>query len=74
MIISDLYLPGMNGLAFYREAIARQPSLSSRFLLVTGGIVTQAIENFVAETRTRLLQKPFSRQALLDTTRELLGS
>ncbi len=73
LVISDLYLPGMDGLAFYREATARQPSLSGRFLLMTGGIITETIERFVAETKTRLLQKPFSRQALLDSTRELLG-
>lgn len=72
LIISDLYLPGMDALALYREAIARDPSLSGRYLLMTGGLVTEAVQAFLATARGKLLRKPFSREQLLKVVREVL--
>jgi DNA-binding response OmpR family regulator len=73
LVISDLYMPGMDGLSLYREVVARHPSLHRRFLLMTGGLVTEAVQEFLGEQKGALLRKPFSRQQLLDAVRAVLG-
>ncbi|MBI4610289.1 MAG: response regulator [Candidatus Rokubacteria bacterium] len=72
LIVSDLYLPGMDGLTFYREVSARHPALRRRFLLMTGGLVTEAVQAFMAEANGKLLRKPFSREELLEVVRDVL--
>ncbi|MFQ5829774.1 MAG: response regulator [Candidatus Methylomirabilia bacterium] len=69
LILCDLYLPGIDGLAFYQEVVARHPALRRRFLLMTGGLVTEAVQDFLAAEEGKLLQKPFSREQLLDSLR-----
>ncbi|MBI4610281.1 MAG: GAF domain-containing protein [Candidatus Rokubacteria bacterium] len=72
LVLSDVYLPGMDALALYREATTRDSRLRRRFLLMTGGLITDAIQGFLAQGEGKLLQKPFSREQLLDVVRELL--
>lgn len=63
IIISDLQLPGINGLEFFRQAIAYQPETAR--ILISGdadpGAVSRAYEIGVHA----FLEKPFSFQALL---------
>ncbi|MGH7389268.1 MAG: ATP-binding protein [Candidatus Rokuibacteriota bacterium] len=72
LVIADYHLAGLDGLAFYREAVKRVPSLRRRFMFVTAGALPEEARRAVDEGRSRLLQKPFTRQQLLDGVREAL--
>ncbi len=72
LVITDYYLAGLDGLAFYREAVKRVPSLERRFLFVTAGALPEDARRAVDQGHGRLLQKPFTRQQLLDGVREAL--
>ncbi len=72
LVITDYYLAGLDGLAFYREAVKRVPSLERRFLFVTAGALPEDARRAVDQGHGRLLQKPFTRQQLLDGVREVL--
>jgi signal transduction histidine kinase/CheY-like chemotaxis protein/HAMP domain-containing protein len=73
VVVCDLHLPGMNGVAFYEQAIARYPRLSRRFVFVTGGIVPETAHRIVNGPDTRLLRKPFAGQQLLEAVSGALG-
>ena len=73
MVISDLHLPGVDGLAFYREVVSRVPVLKRRFLFITAGAIPEAARRALDLDQSRVLQKPFTRQQLLEAVREALG-
>ena len=73
MVISDLHLPGVDGLVFYREAVSRVPVLKRRFLFITAGAIPEAERRALDLDQGRVLQKPFTRQQLLEAVREALG-
>jgi len=73
LLLVDCYLPGMSGLDFHREAVARHPALAGRFLFTTGGVLSDSAQNGLRTGSGRLLQKPFSRTELLEAVHEVLG-
>ena len=73
LVVSDFFLPGMNGLALYREAVARFPDLARRFLFLTAGLIQEETQNFLSQANAKLLQKPFTRQQFLGAVRDVLG-
>jgi two-component system NtrC family sensor kinase len=73
MVISDLHLPGVDGLAFYREVVSRVPVLKRRFLFITAGEMSETARRAADLDQGRVLQKPFTRQQLLEAVREALG-
>jgi signal transduction histidine kinase/HAMP domain-containing protein len=73
LVVSDFFLPGMNGLALYREVVARVPDQARRFLFLTAGLIQEETQAFLSQANARLLQKPFTRQQFLGALREVLG-
>jgi signal transduction histidine kinase len=71
LVLSDLYLPGIDGFALCKETAARRPDLGDRFVIMTGGVVAEAE---LEQHGTKVLQKPFSRAQLLAVVREALGA
>jgi signal transduction histidine kinase/CheY-like chemotaxis protein len=71
LVLSDFHLPGLDGLAFFREAVNREPALERRFLFVTAGVLPELAQRVLDQGR--VLQKPFTRQQLLAAVRESLG-
>jgi CheY-like chemotaxis protein len=62
IVFSDLRMPGMNGIAIYRELLSERPGLARRFVLVTGDMIgaRAEIEGLAAHLRPQILEKPFS--------------
>ncbi|MBI3078806.1 MAG: GAF domain-containing protein [Deltaproteobacteria bacterium] len=73
LVICDLRLPGIDATELYRQAVVQQPELASRFLFITGGLVSERLERFLRETGTPLLRKPFSIAQLDHALQECLG-
>jgi signal transduction histidine kinase/CheY-like chemotaxis protein/HAMP domain-containing protein len=72
-VVADFHLPGLDGLALYREAVSRVPSLADRFVFVSAGALPESARHAVDGDRARLLHKPFTRQQLLDAMTKVLG-
>lgn len=70
-IVTDINMPRMNGLEFYRKAASRFPGINSRFLFFTGDCGGETAE-FISEHRLRCLQKPTSINAIRDSVVEIL--
>jgi CheY-like chemotaxis protein len=62
IVFSDLRMPGISGIAIYRELLGQQPPLAKRFVLVTGDMIgaKAEIEALPPQQRPHILEKPFS--------------
>ena len=43
-VVSDMMMPGMNGLEFYDAALKKMPALKEKFVFVTGGGYDEEME------------------------------
>lgn len=69
LLVSDINMPGMDGLELARRATAMQPALRTLFLC---GSPLEAIEGLPAGAQ--FLEKPFTQETLLRAVRELLAA
>jgi len=58
VIVCDLIMPEMDGVAFYREVLATQPDLVSRILFLSGGAIAERGGEFFSSVPNPVLQKP----------------
>jgi CheY-like chemotaxis protein len=72
VVICDLSMPGVDGLAVYEGLVARGSPLARRFVLVTGGAFTPASAAAIAKHGLPCLQKPFDSAALAAAIRPYL--
>ena len=66
LLLTDLRLPGMNGLDLAQELRRRNPKL--KVLCMSGVLLPVATHDDI-----HFIEKPFQPQTLLDKARELLG-
>jgi CheY-like chemotaxis protein len=57
-VISDIRMPEMNGLEFFRQALLADRDLQGRLIFITGGTNDEAA-NFAREYKIPILRKPF---------------
>ncbi|HET9220854.1 MAG TPA: GAF domain-containing protein, partial [Roseiflexaceae bacterium] len=62
LVISDIQMPGMDGVALYRQLHERRPAL--RWLILTGDTMGERSRTFLEQTALPVLPKPFTRDQL----------
>jgi PAS domain S-box-containing protein len=60
MVVSDIRMPGMDGPSLWRETCRRHPRLEKRFLFLTGDTLAPGTREFLEETQSAYLGKPFT--------------
>jgi len=70
LIISDLRMPEMDGMEFYRETMKISAKLASRFIFTTGDTYDIQVKNFLEETGAVYIKKPFRITELREIVRE----
>src|SRR4051812_1994364 len=73
LVICDLKMPRVDGMAFYRMLSAAVPTLSKRVIFVTGDVAGTDAESFLEDSGCRWLAKPFRLGDLLRAVREGLS-
>mgnify|MGYP003347582100 CR=1 FL=1 len=73
VIICDLKMPKVDGVAFYRELSATMPHLTRRVVFVTGDVAGTDTERFLEECGCRWLAKPFRLRDVVKAAREVLA-
>ncbi|MFI5323668.1 MAG: response regulator, partial [Thermodesulfobacteriota bacterium] len=58
LIVCDIKMPKMNGIAFYEEIKALNPGLAKKVIFITGDPSSETI-NFLNETGNEFITKPF---------------
>ena len=74
LVICDLHMPHVDGVAVHDWIAATAPELLPRVLVMTGGSVTPRATQFLATARPRVLPKPIDVDALLRIAHEVTGA
>lgn len=64
LVISDLRMPGLNGIQLYERLKQENPGILRRLVFSTGDIVSEEAATFVRSTDCVVLQKPFELTTL----------
>jgi CheY-like chemotaxis protein len=73
LVISDIDLPKMDGLSLYNKAVRKFPTLSHRFLFISGDLSPER-KAFLNENRLRYLSKPVKINVLREVASEIILS
>jgi PAS domain S-box-containing protein len=73
VIICDLKMPKLDGMAFFREVSAKMPHVARRLIFVTGDVAGTEAGRFLEDTGCRWIAKPFRLRDLVRAAREALG-
>jgi signal transduction histidine kinase len=71
LIVADLMMPEMTGMALHQEIAGLSPRLAERMLFITGGAFTPAARQFLERVANKRLEKPFDAQELRDLVNRL---
>lgn len=64
LVLCDLMMPDMTGMDVYEAIEQRMPALSSRFVFISGGGVTERARRFIERHADRVLAKPIESSQL----------
>jgi two-component system NtrC family sensor kinase len=73
VIICDLKMPKVDGMAFFREISQKMPHVARRLIFVTGDVAGTDAERFLEDCGCRWVPKPFRLRDLVRVARETLG-
>ncbi len=73
VVLSDLIMPGMSGIALYEALLRENPELARRVVFISGGSLSQEEEDFLQSIGNRRLSKPFDVGTLLELVQELMA-
>lgn len=60
LVLCDLSLPDLSGIEIYASVAAQRPDLTRRFVVMTGGAVSNESRDFLDRYEGPLLNKPFT--------------
>lgn len=69
LVLSDFYMPGIDGLRLFDTLCELKPQYRGRFALMTGHSAAEEVEDFLKRTRVGCLAKPFTGVELRDFVR-----
>ena len=70
-VICDLKMPHLRGDEFYLQAREMRPTLSDRFIFITGYATDPNIRQFLIENEVKFLVKPFPIKGLISCVQEM---
>ncbi|HUJ12120.1 MAG TPA: response regulator [Verrucomicrobiae bacterium] len=72
VILSDMRMPGMDGVKFFESLKQANKTLAHRIVFVTGDTVSPETRAFLESTGNRWVTKPFNIQQIIDTVDDML--
>ncbi len=71
-ILSDVKMPGMNGIEFLQRITAQFPAMSQKIAFVTGDSMSPDVADFIENSGCLHLEKPVSPEELVNMMRSLI--
>ncbi len=72
LVITDLMMPGIDGLELIRQMRKKDPNL--KIIMMTGYATMKTALLAMREGASKYISKPFTRDELLSTVKEVLGA
>lgn len=72
LVVSDLRMPGVNGMEMYERLKDSYPAILPRLIFSTGDLVSEEAAAFVRSTECIVLQKPFELATLREVVERVL--
>ena len=72
LYISDIRTPKMNGIEFYNYLVSKNSDLADSVIFTTGDVLSSDVREFLKDTTTPFLPKPFTPEELRKTVRKVL--
>lgn len=69
VILCDIMMPGMHGVALHEHVQRDQPDLAARFVFITGGIVLPHVQTLLEGISNLVLTKPLDMPAMRELVR-----
>jgi CheY-like chemotaxis protein len=66
LILCDLMMRSMSGMALYHELRSRSPGLEQQLLFMTGGAFTPRAREFLASVSNPCFEKPFEVRPIIE--------
>jgi DNA-binding response OmpR family regulator len=73
LIITDMHLPGMDGLYLYQRLRVLRPELAQRVIFISGRVLKEEVGTFFDQVGCPLIRKPFSVADIEMGMRQALG-
>lgn len=73
LVVSDLRMPGLNGMEMYDRLKSSRPEVLERLIFSTGDLVSEEAAEFVRTTDCVVLQKPFELAALRELVERMVS-
>ena len=74
LILSDIKMPGLDGLGFYRALVRTHPGMARRIAFVTGDTDPYESHAFLAESGVPYAVKPLTLAEVRRVVRQVLGA
>ncbi|RKH03248.1 response regulator [Corallococcus sp. CA053C] len=74
VVLCDLQMPGMDGIAVYRRLVEDAPSLVARLVFISGGVSSPDARAFMETVANPVLEKPVRPDVLLSMVEATLAS
>ncbi|MCR4287802.1 MAG: response regulator, partial [Deltaproteobacteria bacterium] len=72
LVLTDINMPRLDGIGFYKSAVTRYPDLKDSFLFMTAGIYSKEAWGFLREIGKKCIYKPFKITDLIGCLDNLL--
>jgi PAS domain S-box-containing protein len=73
LVITDVRMPGMNGIELYRKLLAQRPEMKNHVIFITGDLIDSDTANFLAQVEARAIAKPLEVAQVIEAVTELMG-
>ncbi len=60
VVLCDVMMPGESGIDLHASLRTQAPALAARFVFITGGVLSQGHEDYLAGAGVTCLRKPFT--------------
>ena len=72
-VITDVRMPRMDGIEFYRRIIEMRPEMKGRVIFVTGDLMNRELASVLAETGALTIPKPLEIHRVVTALEQVAG-
>jgi PAS domain S-box-containing protein len=72
VVVTDVRMPGKNGMDLYREAVTARPDIDGRFVFVTGDLIDREVTEFLLGADVPTIGKPIDIGALQEIVARII--